>query len=270
LLGLRVVVHLHGSDFGAFYRRSPAWMRGLIRWTLGRVRRAIVLGQGLRKNFDGLVPMERVVVLPNGIRPISKTLDAKESLHQMNGACRIIYLGTLMKAKGFLDVLYSVPAVVSEVPDAYFILAGEHCYPNEIQLAKDFIQQNHLQAYVEMPGVVVGDDKARLLQQADIFVFPPTAPEGQPLVVLEALAAGLPVIATPQGAIPEMVIDGVNGFLIPPGDPTAISEKIVNLIRNPTLRRNMGRASLESYQNNYTFDKWAGKLMQILMDALDD
>jgi len=266
----QVVVHLHGSDFGAFYRRSPAWMRGLIRWTLGRVRRAIVLGQGLRKNFDGLVPVERVMVLPNGIRPISSIPGVKEPPGRASGACRVVYLGTLQRAKGFLDVLHSVPLVVSGAPNAHFILAGEHWDPDEIQLARDFIQQNQLQAWVEMPGVVVGEDKARLLQQADVFVFPPVAPEGQPLVILEAMSASLPVIATSQGAISETVVEGVTGFLVPPGDPTAIAEKVICLVRDQDLRLKMGQAGHERFLEYYSADRWAGGMARIFHEVLEE
>ena len=90
-----------------------------------------------------------------------------------------VYLTTLMKAKGFMEVLRCVPLVLQEEPQVRFVLAGELCYPEEIREAQDFINRNQLHDFVRMPGVVVGDEKAQLLYEADVFVFPPITPEGQ-------------------------------------------------------------------------------------------
>ena len=271
LLGRRVVLHLHGSAFRSFYLRSPALLRMLIRWTLADVRRVVVLGESLRGVFTGLVPEDRIVVVSNGIEAVplvagGATLSAVRS----DGYRQVVYLGTLMKAKGFMEVLRSVPLVLREEPQAHFVLAGELCYPEEIREAQDFISRNRLQDFVRMPGVVVGDEKARLLNEADMFVFPPITPEGQPLVILEAMSAGLPIIATPQGAIPETIVDGENGFLVPAGDPAAIADKILLLLRNEDLRCRMGQASRDRFLKHYTLDRWANDMFRVFQEVLEE
>jgi glycosyltransferase involved in cell wall biosynthesis len=76
------------------------------------------------------------------------------------------------------------------------------------------------------------------------------------LVILEAMAAGLPIIATRQGAIPDMVIDGVNGFIVPPGNPAAIAEKVVLLLKDEPLRLRMGNDSHEIFLKRFTLARW--------------
>ena len=84
------------------------------------------------------------------------------------------------------------------------------------------------------------------------------------------MSAGLPVIATPQGAIPETVVDRVNGFLVPPRDPAAIADKILLLLRNEDLRRRMGQASRERFLKYYTLDRWANDMARVFREVLNE
>ena len=262
VLHKRVVVHLHGSEFRDFYFRVSGWMKFLIRWTLEKVRRGIVLSPTMKSLLEDFLPSERIVVVPNGIEPMKTKSDKRKS-----EAFNILYLGTLMRSKGFQEVVYSAPYVVVKKPDVNFILAGEHCYPEELRAAHEFIVEHQLQQFISMPGVVFGEEKKKYLEEADIFVFPPIAPEGQPLVILEAMAAGLPVITTNQGAISETVIDGVNGFIVPPNNPQVIAEKII-LLCNSNLRARMGQASRDRFIRHYTLDRWLGDMMQAFQEVL--
>ena len=86
-----------------------------------------------------------------------------------------------------------------------------------------------------------------------MFVLPTYyLPEGQPWVIVEAMAAGLPIIATAQGAIPESVIDEANGYLVPKQDPEALAEKMRSLILDSDLRAKMGKQSRIFYEKSFT------------------
>ena len=97
-----------------------------------------------------------------------------------------------------------------------------------------------------------GEEKLRFYEEANIFVFPPRAPEGHPWVIVEAMAAGLPIISTDQGAITESVINGINGFIVDTKNPSQIAEKLEYLINHPEIREKMGRESRRLYEENYT------------------
>jgi len=266
LAGQKIVAHLHGSEFRRFYEQTSFVMKWLIRLTLSHVEKMIVLGSGLKQIFEGIVPVDRIAVIPNGVKPLSceNKVSRKQSDHKH---FQILYLGTLMKTKGFMEFLRSIPIILKEVPSARFTLVGEHCYPEEMQDAFDFTRDHKLSSYVEFPGILVRRDKERILLESDVFVFPPVAPEGQPLVILEAMAAGLPIIATPQGAITDMVIDGVNGFIVPPGDPAAIAEKVELLLKDEPLRIRMGRASHEIFLKRFTLNRWCEDMKNMFLQV---
>jgi len=274
LLRCRVVVHLHGSDFQNFYERSSSLLKWLIRFTLSRVRKAIVLAGNLRDVFRGLVPENRISVVQNGIRDVAESRNDNNygrspNSAQANENLRVVYLSTLKKAKGFMDFLHCIPYVVREEPAVRFVLAGERCYPEEMNEAETFIRNHNIGCFVEMPGIMVGEDKKRLLIGADVFVFPPVHPEGQPLVILEAMSAGLPVIVTSSGAIPVTVLDGNTGFIVPSGNPAAIAEKILLLLRNNNLRQRMGTASRERFLAHYTVDRWIREMAAIFHEVTE-
>jgi glycosyltransferase involved in cell wall biosynthesis len=266
LAGRKVIAHLHGSDFRRFYKKSSFMMKWLIRWTLSRVHKMIVLGSGLTELFKGIVPDDRMAVIPNGIKQFQYE-NLRKGKKPDNKFLRVLYLGTVKKNKGFMEIIKSIPMIKKEVPLAHFSLVGEHCFPKELNEAFEFIKSNQLSAFVDLPGVLVGQDKEKMLLESDVFVFPPIAPEGQPLVILEAMAAGLPVISTPQGAIPDMVIDGVNGFIVPPGDPEAIAEKVILLLKDEPLRICMGKFGHEIFLKRFTLDRWCEDMKNVFFQV---
>jgi len=114
----------------------------------------------------------------------------------------------------------------------------------------------------------VKEEKLEFFSKADIFVFPPCKPEGHPWVIVEAMAAGLPIISTDQGAIVESVIHGKNGFIVEPGNPTSIAEKIKFLIENPEKRKQMGQESKKRYKENFTEDRMVERLSAVFKKVL--
>jgi glycosyltransferase involved in cell wall biosynthesis len=123
---------------------------------------------------------------------------------------------------------------------------------------------------VEFCLPIHGDLKIRTLSEADVFIFAPNAPEGHPWVIVEAMAAGLPIITTDQGAITESVIDGENGFIVPIKNPAAISDKLKILIENKTIREQMGYRSRELYEQNLTEEKMVERLQSVLNKVLEE
>ena len=259
-----LVVHLHGGHFSTFYSSQKRPMRWLIRVALGKAKGAIVLGQTLVSAFDGIIPRDRIYVVPNG---------APDLLQRAGGFCvghtfTVVYLSLLVSEKGVFDLLRAVPLVVKEAQDCRFLFAGEWYRREEMQEAADLVKTLGLTSYVNFVGTAGPGAKAELLNAADIFVLPTYYPyEGQPCAILEAMSVGLPIITTNVGCISETVVNEVNGFVIKPRNPEAIAESILSLYRNPVRRRCMGAASRERFLSNYTIDTFSDRIAQVLTKA---
>jgi glycosyltransferase involved in cell wall biosynthesis len=238
-----VAVHLRGSEFRTFYDCAPRLLRLWIRRTLARVEGVGVMGDSLRHVFDGLVPDERVDVVPNGTPNPA-----------INGASRdprqVLFLSNLRRRKGVVEAVEAALLVLKEDHDARFLFAGEW---EDGVLERSLRQRAEgANGRVEFSEPLVGPEKDAALASSALLLFPPTEPEGHPRVVLEAMAAGLPVVATDRGAIAETVVDGETGFVLNEADPRELAQRIGELLQDEELCRRMGRAAHARYLRHYT------------------
>lgn len=270
LLRKRVVVHVHGGGFRDFVDGTDPLTRAIVGASLSGVSQAIVLGERLRPMMSGLVPQERIAVVPNGIDdPYRGTLrprTAEEAASRTE--CHVVYLGTLMEAKGFLDVIAAAVLLAPQRPDARYTFAGDFFRAADRRQTERQIR-NAAGARIELAGTVAGEEKARLLRDADIFVFPTHyAYEGHPYVILEAMAAGLPIVTTGRAAIPETIVNGETGIIVPERDPHALAEALGRLMADPVLRARLGAAARERFLDRYGLDAWTVGMTNVFQDAL--
>lgn len=246
LFGRRVICHLRGGNFGNWIASASGLTRTYVRVVHGMVDGQIVLGQCLKKLFSGIVHEDRIHVVPNG-----KDIRYGERPPPHEGV-RLLFLANMVRTKGVLDVLAATPAIHAACPDAEFVFCGAWEDPAVRAEAEAFLR-DHPELPIRWVGLVKGEEKNSVILSSDVFVFPTYyPPEGHPWVIVEAMAAGLPVISTDQGAIVESVVDGVNGFIVAKRDPAAIAEKAIRLVRDRALREAMGAASLRLYQERFT------------------
>jgi GT2 family glycosyltransferase/glycosyltransferase involved in cell wall biosynthesis len=251
--GSRVVLHLHGGAFAAFHRDAPRWLRWVIRWTHGRVEAVWVLGGGLLGQVAGLVPAERLFVVPNGVPdPWAGGAPPDHPGQNRGDPLRVLLLGQISVTKGLDGVLDAARLLSRRGVVFRLVVAGAWGSPADRSRLEPELAAMESAGLVERHGVVTGETKVRLFAGADVFVLNSTAPEGMPLTVLEAMAAGLPVVATPQGAVADAVVDGGTGFLVPPQDPTALADALERLAADPTLRRGLGAVGRARYLERFT------------------
>ena len=181
---------------------------------------------------------------------------------------QVAYLAAVTDSKGPFDLLRAVPEIRTRVPDVQVVVYGEVVTPEDKAILAEIMAAETGHDTVEMRGVVKGDDKTRALLDADVFVFPSRyPPEGHPFVILEAMAAGLPIVTTDQACISETVIDGENGFVVPQGDVAAIGRATVRLLEDAALRKRMGEANRRRLRAVYSLDNWQRRLAGILAEA---
>lgn len=269
--GVPVIVHLHGGYFRTLFESEagPA-LRVLLGVALARVRAAIVLGAKLRGAFAGLVPEERVHVVPNGVPdPGAYALRDATRAPDPNGG-RLLFLSTLSEAKG-IDTLVEAVGLLSERRPALSLTAAG-AFPDEASRAKLLARVDALglRLRVAFPGELEGGAKARALAEADLFCLPTRYKyEGQPLAVLEALAAGLPVVATDHAAIGETVRDGVTGRALPAGaGPQALAQAIETQLEDADAWRRHSRNARADYLAHFTLERNRNALSEVLEQSV--
>lgn len=169
------------------------------------------------------------VVIRNGVE-----LPEREDPKPRGGPCRIVTVGRLQAPKDTLTFVRALAALKERPLEA--VIVGEG--PDRPALESE-IRRLGLASAVELAGA--RDDVAKILAASDLFVLSSRS-EGLPLSILEAMAAALPVIASSVGGIPEIVVEGETGFLVPPGDPQSLAGAIESLLDDSDLRRRLGAA----------------------------
>lgn len=263
--GARVVTHLHGGGFRDFYERAPAAVRWLVSMTSARVDRAWVLGEGLREMYQGLISPDRIRSVPNGV-PDPACGAAEEST--VPGPIEFLHLGQLSEAKGVIDLIEAARRLRGDGVDVRLVLAGPWLNAAEEAAIRESIARAGVDSEVELPGVVIGRDKAALLARADVFVLATSYPyEGQPMAILEAMAAGLPVVATSRAAIPDTVEDGVTGLLVPERDTDALEAALRRLADDQTLRQRLGDEGRRRWAREFTSDHAMARVVEALEEV---
>jgi glycosyltransferase involved in cell wall biosynthesis len=263
LMGSRVVLHLHGGNFRAWYESRGDRMKAYVRSVLKRTARMVILGDSLKGLFDGLMPSRRIAVVPNGIEwPTSPSPERRAS---RTGPYRVLYVGTLSRQKGALVLLEAILSVKKVCHDIEFVLAGPWLTESDRRDAEAFMARTGLTEGLYFPGLVEGEAKRELFETADLFVFPAVQQEGQPLVVIEAMAAGLPILYTNRGCLRETVVDHEQGLEIEIGDPEDLSRKILWMADHPEEIKRMGANSRRRYEELYT----ASRFIRNMSDVFD-
>ena len=272
LFGARVVLHLHGGYFREFYEKeAPGWFRFVARLALNRAAAVAVLSTEFRNIFEGLIPSERICVVENGVPDLFAQPEAPGEFIEANRAApTILYMSTLARTKGILDLIAAVSLLRKELPDVRLRVAGNWSESDTRDEALGFIEREQLSGCVEFTGNVDLAAKRAFLTSGDLFCLPTRYPyEGQPLTVLEAMSARLPVLSTRQGAIGSTVLDGVTGRLLEPGcGPDELAEALRVMFSDRDKMRAQGVAGRRRYLEKYTLHLCHTRLLETFETAL--
>jgi len=176
-------------------------------------------------------------------------------------------IGRLTKEKGFFYAILAIKKLIKQNPDLRieYQIIGDGPLKDKL---KKMVEDLKLEKIVHFLGPQKREEVINALKQAHLFFLPSNA-EVLPVVLMEALAVGLPVVATLVGAISELGIDGKSGFLVPRGDVDAMAERLEYLIRNPGIWPDMGRAGRQFVEKNYNINTLNNKLVEIYQKLLN-
>lgn len=256
LAGREVTLHLNGGLFAQFYAESTAPERWLIRRVLDRVEEAWVLTEAHRRMFAGLIDDERIRLLENTSEDVGARAAA---LAAGNGArpdgeeFRLLYLSNLFPTKGCLDLVAALELLGERAAGVHMRLVGEAHPDVAAELERRAAALAPAGVKVEYGGTATGDAKVAEYVWADAFTLPSRyPPEGQPLVLLEAMSVGLPIIASDHSGIPYTVRADREGLIVPAGDLEALGTAIVVMRDDAELRRRLGEGGRRRYEEAYT------------------
>jgi glycosyltransferase involved in cell wall biosynthesis len=262
----RLILHLHGGGLDAFYAASGQIMRRVIRSVFRQADAAWALTSGLERMFEGLVSPSRVAHVEN-VTPAPPGCDGDG---QRQGAAsespfHVLYLANLVPEKGVFDLLDALHMIGSDASYWWVRIVGVGSN-DVIEAVRSKIDAiGDAGARVEVIPGLYGDEKWAAYRAADVFVFPTAYPlEGQPLVLLEAMAAGLPIVSTPQGGIPETARHEREALLVPQRDVGGLAAALLRLASDADLRASLARAARERYTQRYRPERLRRDLQALL------
>lgn len=212
------------------------------------------------------VPPKKAGVIPNALRREFGTgdTDPGPQVRETHGlpaeAVLVVFVGNLLKHKG----LHRLIRALSGMPELPWHLAvvgeGPERGPCEALLEKSSL--GHRATFT---GRLTGAGVEAILRSADVLALP-SETEGMPYVILEAMAAGLPVVASSVYGIPELVDDGRTGLLVPPDDSDGLQRALRELLQNGPLRNEMGRRARERFEEHFTLDKQVSAIEALYLE----
>jgi glycosyltransferase involved in cell wall biosynthesis len=243
-----LTAELSGIPF-SFTEHGPAIFFEVDRWALGekvaRARFVIAISHFCRSQlmlFSGIAHWNKIAIVHCGVTPAAYGRKPREAFGK-----RVIFVGRLDPVKGAPLLVSAMARVLKDHPDARLTLVGDGPAraPAEAQARDLGIAHAVTFAGFQSQGAV-----AELLEASDVLVLPSFA-EGVPVVLMEAMASRIPVIASRVAGVQELVEDGVSGFTVPPGDIETLATRLTKLLADPELAARMGRAGRETVERDF-------------------
>lgn len=241
-LGGKVILHLHGAEFRDFYSKECSKNKqNQIKNTFEMADAVIVLStQWLLWARETLNRSEHVLVIYNAVPPLHVN-------RTKSSPGLVAFLGRIGHRKGAYDLIRAFAQVKVACPYARLALAGD----GDIDAAKAEVESLGLMDSVDFLGWISGSDKEELLSRADLYCLP-SYNEGFPMGVLEAMSAGVPIVASRAGGIPDAIADKKEGLLIDAGDIDELAQALITVIENRELNSTYSQLAYKKFDENFS------------------
>ena len=238
--GKRVILHDHDGEFAkAFEEGSDAYRRD-VRETFGLADRVVVLSEEWRDYFaENVCDPGRITVVHNGVEVPPQP--CSPCSHQ-----DVLFLGRLDANKSPDVLLRASREALRRFPETKVLFGGD----GEIEQNRRLAEELGIADRCEFCGWVTGEEREALFARAAVYCLP-SKNEGLPMSVLEAMARGIPAVATAVGGVPQVIEDGVSGFLIDVDDVEGFTRRIGHLLSDPDLRKKMGDAGRDTVRDKF-------------------
>src|ERR1700730_14771834 len=257
--GVPYIVHLHAGQFDGFWATCGTYVRRSINRLFVDSAAIIVLGDyGARVILDRLPAIQdKITILPNASTLASQSSPGRSDSDRI----RITFLGRIDPEKGVPQLIDALGKLAPRA-DGIATIAGS----GEVEQTRAHVQRLGIADRVDFPGWLDPLETAALLQQTDILALPSFI-ETLPMAVIEAFAYGVAVVATPVGAVPEVISHERNGLLVPVGHVDALADALNQLLENGSLRRRLGAAARRDHAERYDINAYITRLVSIWRTA---
>ena len=263
LCGCRVILHIHGAYFDRFFEKLDPLRAAIVRRGLAAADRVIALSQEWKGKLRRISPKAKVHVVENAVDVPRTCTDRSEAGRRATGRLtQFLLMARMDEWKGIDDLLEACQSLRTTGSKFHVTLAGPPGTAGDENSLPRKIESGGLQESVTYVGPVFGAEKMALLRDADVYVQP-SHHEGMPMSILEAMAEGLPVVATRVGAIPEIIKDRVHGWLTPPHHPGALASAMKSAITSDALRRSMGTAAYRLARTRFSLGRFHQSLLHL-------
>ena len=254
MFGVRTILHLHGAEFMQFYNQvSGRFGKRCITFLFNSADRIIVLSPSWEKDISTFTENRNISVIYNAV-----PLPDIPGSEAVNADPCILFLGRLGRRKGVFDLLKAFKDVNGQIPNCRLVCAGD----GELEKARELANELEIGEQLDIPGWIGPETREKLLRHATLFVLPSYA-EGLPMSLLEAMAAGLPVVTTNVGGIPDVVTDGVEGFVIEPGDVSALGKAMTRILTDEELRLRLGASGRKKIEAQLSIETAVQKVAAV-------
>lgn len=237
----KVIIHMHGAEFMMFYNdECNTIMKKYIRYIFKKADKVIALSNQWKNNLEKIVDKNKIVVINNGV------IVEEDFLEKDYTEIVLLFLGRVGERKGIFDIIDIMPEIIKECKDVKLLVGGD----GEIDELKEKCAQLKIEENVEILGWVNSDEKDILLKRATIFILP-SYNEGMPMALLEVMACGISAISSNVGGIPQVIGNGKEGFIINPGDVSALKDRILELIKSENKRKEMGKNARRKMEKEF-------------------
>lgn len=242
---VKLVYHLHNKGVS---NRQEKFLDNLLYHFVFKNTDVILLSSYLYPDIQKYVPLTAIHYCPNGTQPIDNIIRKKRT----NDSNEILFLSNMIESKGVFVLLDACKILKKKNLHFHCTFVGGRGDITEKQFQEKVVT-SELTNYVDYVGKKLGNEKDAFFAKADIFAFPTYyEKETFGLVNLEAMQYELPVVSTYEGGIPDVVENGVTGFLVPQKDSAGLAEKLELLIQDKELREELGKNGRIRYEQNFT------------------
>jgi glycosyltransferase involved in cell wall biosynthesis len=269
-----VLVSLENLPLESKYGPAGLVVRELVRPLVRRAQLAVYINEGARLNFlaAGAEPSRMAHLMygcwgvdvaefrpgPSG-RPLRRTAGEKV----------VLFLGRVDEVKGIFDLLEAFATVRTRVPNVRLVIAGAG---RAVPGVQEWIRKRGLEGEIDLLGTVKNRDVPDLMRAADVLAAPSVTTrlwaEQVGMVLIQAMACGIPVVSTTSGSIPEFVTDGENGLLVPEHDPKTLADALLSVLSDDQLRARLGSTARRTAEARFDAADNVRRSEQAVLDAL--